>query len=76
MRAIAEDVRREIAGLLTQGTGKEIPLVTASIGVGMAPAGAKLPREELIEMADAALYCGKDQGRNRVEFVEAEAAFR
>lgn len=75
VQAVAEKVREAVAGVLKPSAGSESSLVTASVGVGMAPAMAKLPREELVEMADAALYCGKDQGRNRVEFVEAEIAF-
>ncbi len=72
---LAEEVRRTIASVLTpvEDTGR--PMVTASIGVGVAPASAQLPREELIEMADAALYAAKEQGRNQVDIVEAEPAF-
>ncbi|MEP3422306.1 MAG: GGDEF domain-containing protein [Erythrobacter sp.] len=73
--AVAEDVRRTIATVLTPVSESDRSLITASIGVGVAPASAMLPREELLEMADAALYSGKDAGRNRVEVVEAEPAF-
>ena len=75
VRAIAEDIRQAIAAVLAPNTESDRSLVTASIGIGMAPAEAMLPREELIEMADAALYSGKNGGRNRVEIVEAEPAF-
>jgi len=73
--AVAEEVRRTIATVLTPVDETDRSLVTASIGVAIAPASAMLPREELLEMADAALYSGKDRGRNRVEVVEAEVAF-
>ncbi len=73
--AVAEEVRRTIATVLTPVDEADRSLVTASIGVAIAPASAMLPREELLEMADAALYSGKDRGRNRVEVVEAEVAF-
>lgn len=75
IRAIAEDVRQTIAEVLTPACESDRSLVTASIGVGMARASAMLPREELIEMADAALYSGKNGGRNQVVIVEAEEAF-
>src|ERR1041384_4901179 len=39
--------------------------VTASIGVATYPSGAK-NKEELIEMADRAMYLAKAAGRNRV----------
>ncbi len=73
--AVAEEVRLTIATALTPADESNRSLVTASIGVAIAPAAAMLPREELIEMADAALYSGKNHGRNRVVCVEAEAAF-
>ncbi len=73
--AAAEKMRQSIANVLSPARDSDRPMVTASIGVAIAPASAMLPREELIEMADAALYSGKDGGRNRVEVVEAEMAF-
>jgi len=47
--ALAEDVRLSIASVLTPMNQADRSMVTASIGVGIAPAAAKLPREELIE---------------------------
>jgi len=73
---VAEDVRVSVANILASADTQHGPVVTTSVGVGIAPAAAKLPREELIEMADTALYAAKENGRNRVELVEAEAAFK
>ena len=70
---LAERARTEVAATLAPVPGTGPALVTASIGVAVAPQLAQLPREELIEMADAALYSGKNAGRNRVEVVEASA---
>lgn len=75
IRAIAEDVRQTVAATLTPVCEIDRSLVTASVGVGVAPAAIMLPREELLEMADAALYSGKNEGRNKVVIVEAEGAF-
>ncbi len=44
--------------------------VTASFGITAAEAGEADP-EELLTAADRAVYCAKDQGRNRVESVRA-----
>ena len=68
---VAEQMRESIATILPPPDCRDLALITASIGVAIAPASAQLPREELIEMADAALYSGKKNGRNRVEIVEA-----
>jgi diguanylate cyclase (GGDEF)-like protein len=58
---VAERLRESIASTPIEGMGQ----VTASIGVATYPSGAK-NKEELIEMADRAMYLAKAAGRNRV----------
>jgi diguanylate cyclase (GGDEF)-like protein len=59
---VAERLRQSIAS--SPFSRSEEP-VTASIGVATYPSGAK-NKEELIEMADRAMYLAKAAGRNRV----------
>ena len=58
---VAERLRESIASTPAQKTGQ----VTASIGVATYPSSAR-SNEELIEMADRAMYLAKAAGRNRV----------
>lgn len=58
---VAERVRESIAGREVENVG----CVTASIGVATYP-GLPRTREELIELADRAMYYSKSAGRNRV----------
>lgn len=58
---VAERLRESIASTPVPGVGQ----VTASIGVATYPSGAK-SKEELVEMADRAMYLAKAAGRNRV----------
>jgi len=58
---VAERLRESIASTPVDRMGQ----VTASIGVATYPSGAK-NKEELIEMADRAMYLAKAAGRNRV----------
>jgi len=58
---VADRIREAIASTPVQKVGQ----VTASIGVASYPTGAK-NKEELIEMADRAMYLAKAAGRNRV----------
>lgn len=68
-RQLAARLCAAIEGL--PGRTGDAPLVTTSIGVAIAPLAARLPREELTEMADAALYAAKRAGRNRFKIVAA-----
>ena len=58
---VAERLREAIASTPVPKVGQ----VTASIGVANYPTGAK-NKEELVEMADRAMYLAKAAGRNRV----------
>jgi diguanylate cyclase (GGDEF)-like protein len=66
---IAERVRATIAELTVPGT--DVP-VTVSVGVAGFPDHAST-LERLEQLADAALYVAKLQGRNRVEVASASA---
>lgn len=67
--ALAHRICRAVAEV--PGSVDDAPLVTTSIGVAVASPEQGLDREEMIEMADAALYAAKHKGRNRHELVEA-----
>jgi diguanylate cyclase (GGDEF)-like protein len=58
---VAERLREAVASTSVPRVGQ----VTASFGVATYPSGAK-SKEELVEMADRAMYLAKAAGRNRV----------
>ncbi|MEK6304243.1 MAG: sensor domain-containing diguanylate cyclase [Acidobacteriota bacterium] len=58
---VAERIRASIASVYVPRVGQ----VTASFGVATYPTDAKV-KEELVEMADRAMYLAKAAGRNRV----------
>ena len=61
---VAERIRDAIASTVVPGIGQ----ITASFGVATYPSSAK-SKEELIEMADRAMYLAKAAGRNRVRTI-------
>lgn len=68
---LSEELRAAIAGMLVPVRDKAKPLITTSIGVALAEADTHLSLDDMIEMADVALYTAKREGRNRVEAIEA-----
>jgi diguanylate cyclase (GGDEF)-like protein len=67
----AERMRAAIAGLSLKVPGENLA-ITASLGVTMSPPGRDFDPCQLIRAADAALYAAKNNGRDRVEFVDCE----
>ena len=69
----AEELRARIEGLSIHYAKGQLPRVTISAGVATYPeAGATF--DQLLSVADAALYRAKDNGRNRVEIGGAPAS--
>jgi diguanylate cyclase (GGDEF)-like protein len=65
----AERLRDEIRQAPIAIGGGEV-LVTISFGVTALPRGREADSEQLIRLADGALYQAKQNGRNRTEFAE------
>ena len=64
----AEKLRKAIAEIQVPGVNRRI---TASFGIAVMPSEAREP-DELMRMADRALYVAKASGRNRVETLPVE----
>jgi diguanylate cyclase (GGDEF)-like protein len=60
----AEAIRAQIASLDVQHEGRDLGSVTISVGVASAP--TPCPRNQLVQLADAALLRAKRDGRNRI----------
>ncbi|MHB8765437.1 MAG: diguanylate cyclase [Deferrisomatales bacterium] len=64
-REFAQRVRLSVESAVFQAQGHELR-ITASLGVASCPSGAVASGEDLIRLADEALYEAKGAGRNRV----------
>lgn len=65
---IADDIRDNIRALhIPHENSPEYKIVTISLGIATKGDGAAITHEELLKMADDALYIAKAKGRNRVE---------
>lgn len=69
---LAETIRGAIEALSTEINGNRVA-ITASIGVTSSSQQLPTPPEQLLNLADKALYRAKQQGRNRVCLFEAGA---
>ena len=70
--ARAESIRHLVSEIRVHFRGEALRDVTISIGVGMYPSNAD-SSEQLLRVADRALYEAKHQGRNRVVLLEYHA---
>jgi len=63
---IRDEFRQASAGVLKRTEG-----VTMSVGIGSLNSNRPSSAEQLVTLADAALYCAKDDGRDRVRAADA-----
>jgi diguanylate cyclase (GGDEF)-like protein len=63
---LANEIREEIAGQTLFNTGEGREAITITLGIGCVQDRRRIDVNELLELADDALYRGKEQGRNRV----------
>jgi diguanylate cyclase (GGDEF)-like protein len=63
--AVVERLRQMVKSMVQEHEGKAIK-VTMSFGLAFFPPKSKLSKDELIKLADQALYEAKRRGRNRV----------
>lgn len=73
--AQAERIRSRLAELEIGVDGAAEPVkITASFGIAAYPESGEVPADELLRLADRALYRAKRTGKNRVELYWSEAA--
>jgi len=66
---IAEEIRANVSSLnIPHDKSLPFRLVTISLGIATKEPGTDLSHEQLLKMADDALYLAKENGRNRAEF--------
>lgn len=70
-RAVAEQLRQAVAALDLRGDGGQVFHVTVSIGVAVALPDQGYSPDQLIQLADKALYRAKSRGRNQVVVADA-----
>ena len=63
---IPERIRQAVAELALPNSGSDSGIVTVSIGVAARVPGDTMRPEDLLRLADEALYAAKHEGRNRV----------
>jgi diguanylate cyclase (GGDEF)-like protein len=68
--AIAERIRRTVAGQAVMVDGRAVSELSVSLGIAVFPKDGET-REALVQAADQALYVAKRTGRNRVVRSEA-----
>ena len=70
--ARAERIRAKLRDLVIMHNGRSLGLITASIGVAALPVHGT-SEKDLLQAADAALYCAKREGRDRVAVADPMA---
>lgn len=75
-RSVAENLRESVAALKLPHSGSKVAShVTLSVGVVAAISGQAPSPDQLIELADSALYQSKQSGRNRVTLAGLATSF-
>ena len=66
---VAERLRRSVEAAQFQAERERVP-VTISLGVALYPTAVVETGQDLLKLADEALYRAKEGGRNQVQFHE------